>query len=70
MVALIVIHFKRLFLLGSPYVDFLLFPPDCYLGGTSGEVDFPNIPARDINASLFVFHSVTKSLAGEGLCGV
>ena len=40
------------------------------LGGTAGEVAFPNISARDLNYSLCEFPSVTSSLAGAGLCSV
>ena len=35
--------------------------------GTAGEVDFPNISARDLNASLCEFPSVNIDLTGYGL---
>ena len=38
------------------------------LGGAAGEVSFPNISARDFNASLCEFPSLTSGLAGDGLC--
>ena len=34
------------------------------LVGTSGEISFPNISARDLNASLCEFPSVTSGLEG------
>ena len=37
-------------------------------GGSVGEVDFPNISAREINASLCSFTSVTSGLSGAGFC--
>ena len=38
------------------------------LGGTSGEVSFPNISARDINSFLCDFTSVPSGMAGYILC--
>ena len=38
------------------------------LRGNAGEIDFPNISDRDINASLCEFPSVTSGKLGDGLC--
>ena len=38
------------------------------IGGTAGEVAFPNISTRDLNDSLCEFPSVTSGIYGAGLC--
>ena len=57
-----------MFLLGSPVGVLLVYPRTGTLGGTIGEVAFPNISARDISYYFCVFTSVNSGTEGDGLC--
>ena len=49
--------------------SFSWYPPSTgTIGGTSGEVAFTNISARDLNDSLCEFTIMTSMLAGSGFC--
>ena len=67
MVALIGMNFNLGFFLVH-LLEFSWYAPlTGTLGGTAGEVDFPNISASDINAYFCVCNSVTSGMEGNVL---